>query len=84
MPNEASCEDIGCACMIEPQQLSSLAGTVDLSEFRKHLLSQYVSLCHLIIVLVIEASRGRAGLRSTCTQDAGSLLSSWTTSIPRG
>lgn len=59
MPNEASCRDIGCARTIEPPQLSSLAGTEDLSVFRKHLLSQYVSLCHLIIILVIVASRGK-------------------------
>lgn len=59
MPNEASCRDIGCTRTIEPPQLSSLAGTEDLSVFRKHLLSQYVSLCHLIIILVIVASRGK-------------------------
>lgn len=58
MPNEASCKDIGCARTTEPPQLSSLAGTEDFSVFCKHLLSQYVSLCHLIIVLVIMASRG--------------------------
>lgn len=29
MPNEASCKDIGCACMIEPSQLSLLAAMED-------------------------------------------------------